>query len=987
MSDIAERVEDTASSGRTAAEYLAFPADEARALERDLRAALEGEIDFGRQARALFATDASNYRQVPIGVVTPRSRADVVEALRICRRHDAPVVARGGGTSLSGQGCNAAVLIDFSKHMNRILALDPEARRARVEPGCILDSLRDAAEEHHLTFGPDPATHTHNTLGGMIGNNSCGVHSLMSGRTSDFVEAMTIVTYDGEVMEVGPTSPEEIDRIVAGGGRRAEIYRGLLRLRERYGGLIEERYPQIPRRVSGYENLDTLLPGRSFNVAKSLVGSEGTCALVLEATLKLVPSPRCRALALLGFPDICRAADAVPDILSLEPLAIEGFDDLLYRFIDRGEVEDEGLRYFPDGAGWLIVEAGGGTREEAERNARRVVEHCDGSGASRVVSGPREQKLIWEARESALGATAFVPGEPDTWPGWEDSAVAPEKLGDYLRDLKRLFDRYGYRAAIYGHFGDGLIHCRINFELRTEEGLSKYRTFATEASEIIRRHGGSLSGEHGDGQARSALLEKMYGKKLVQCFRDFKALWDPGNRMNPGIIVEPVPVDANLRLGPAYRPPELDTAFSFTRDGGSFARATTRCVGVGKCRREKVGDEVMCPSYLVTREEKHSTRGRAHLLHEMVRGDVVTDGWDSREVEDALSLCLACKGCKSDCPVSVDIATYKAEFRHHHYKKRMRPRSAYTLGMIHKWARIGARVPGLANLLTRGPGISRLSKWIGGVHAKTQLPPFAPQTFRRWFERRDARPEGGERVLLWPDTFNNHFRPETAIAAVRVLEAGGFEVTIPSRPLCCGRALYDWGFLDKAKALWGQTFEALGEEIAAGIPVIGLEPACTAAFKDELPNLFPASGEAKRLSRQTVQFGDFVADRLERFPEAVRGGRALLQVHCNHHAVVGFDKEEDLLRRLGIDLDRPPQGCCGMAGAFGMERDTREVAEEIAERVLFPRVREAEPDVTILADGFSCREQIEQGTGRRTLNIAEMLAARMLRGTAAPAGG
>jgi Fe-S oxidoreductase len=465
----------------------------------------------------------------------------------------------------------------------------------------------------------------------------------------------------------------------------------------------------------------------------------------------------------------------------------------------------------------------------------------------------------------------------------------------------------------------------------------------------------------------------MYGPELLECFRAFKAIWDPDNRMNPGKAIEPFPIDSNLRLGPAYEPRKLETWFKFPDDHGSFAHATTRCVGVGKCRRRQVGDEVMCPSYLATGEEKHSTRGRAHLLHEMTRGEVITDGWRSDAVEDALSLCLACKGCKADCPVGVDVATWKAEFRAHHYKDRLRPRAAYSMGLIDRWARLADRAPWAANLLAG----NRLGKWIAGIDGRATLPRFARTSFRSWFAGRERMPIGGERVLLWPDTFNNHFRPATAIAATALLERGGFEVAIPSVPLCCGRPLYDWGMLDRAKAQLQRILAVLKDEIAAGTPIVGLEPACVSVFKDELPNLFPGRTDAARLSRQVVFVADFVADRIDRFPPPRRGGEALVQVHCHHHAVIGFDKEKALLDRLGIAVERPPQGCCGMAGAFGMAADSYDVGQAIGERMLLPRVRELSPATTILADGFSCREQIETHGGRVTQHIAELLAERM----------
>jgi FAD/FMN-containing dehydrogenase/Fe-S oxidoreductase len=967
-----ERVREYSPTGRVSAEYLFYPDEQVRSLGEELRRTLSCPVQFDAQGRALYTIDASNYRQVPIGIVLPRNISDVVEAMDICRRHDAPILARGGGTAIPGQSCNVAVVIDFSRFMNEIIDIDPQSRRARVQPGCILDHLRNAAEAHHLTFGPDPATHDHNTLGGMIGNNSCGVHSVMSGRTSDYVEKLTVLTYDGEIMQIGPTPEPELRKIIESGGRRGEIYRQMLDFRDRYGKLIEERYPDIPRRVSGFENLDRLLPGTDFNVAQALTGTECSCALVLEAELNLIHSPPHRALAIIAFDDVYAAADAVPDILPHKPCGLEGFDKFLFQAVKESNAPPAGLQYFPDGGGWLIVETGGETEDEANDRARQIGDSFD---RVRIVTDPVHQHQVWVDREASLGATGFVPHKPITWDGWEDSAVDPDRLGDYLRDFRALMHRHDYEAAIYGHFGGGCVHCRINFEFGTEEGLAKYRQFATEAAHLVVSYGGSLSGEHGDGQSRAELLEIMYGPELVRAFSEFKAIWDPKGRMNPGKAVDPYPLDSNIRLGPDYVPPDLETWFAYPRLG-TFAQETIHCVGVGKCRRRAVGNEVMCPSYLATNEEKWTTRGRAHLLHEMVRGEVITDGWESAEVEDALALCLACKGCKKDCPTGVDIATWKAEFRAHHYRDRKRPRSAWSMAHIHRWARWAEHAPWLANFGTQTPGIAALSKWIGGIDQRRTMPRFA-RSFRKQFR---AGSGSGEPVMLWADTFNNYFRPETSLAAARLLEAAGYQVQVPEKPLCCGRPLYDWGYLDEAKALWEDSFAALADTIAAGIPIIGLEPACTSAFKDELVGLFPRREQARKLSDQVIHITDFVWQNLDRFPEPQTGGDALVQAHCHHHAVVGFNSELDLLDQLGIDVDRPPQGCCGMAGAFGFAEETRDVSQQIGERVLLPAVREAAKDTIILADGFSCREQIEQGTGRSTVHIAELLEQRMCGG-------
>ncbi|WP_230533100.1 FAD-binding and (Fe-S)-binding domain-containing protein [Microvirga roseola] len=966
------RREERNSRGRVQSAWTETPDPDE--LERDLRAAIRGEVRFSHGDRALYATDASNYRQVPIGVVVPETVEDVVRTVEVCRDHGAPLVSRGGGTSLAGQACNTAVVVDFSKYLNRILDLDPDHRRARVEPGCILDHLRDTAERHHLTFGPDPATHSHNTLGGMIGNNSCGVHSVQAGRTADNVEAMDILTYDGLRLQVGPTDDAELRSILASGGRRAEIYRKLDTFRHKYADLIRERFPKIPRRVSGYADLDKLLPENGFDVAKALVGTEGTCVTVLEATLRLIPSPPERILVIIGFPDIFQAADVVPMILEHKPLACEGIDHFLVDAMMRKHLHESDMRLLPEGCDWLVVEFGGDTEEEAVKKGRRLVNVFEAQphAEAKLIRKDEAEDRIWAVRRAGLPGSAYVPDRPETWEGWEDSAVTPDRLGDYLRDLKALFDKYGYVSPMYGHFGDGLVHCRISFDLKEEDGIEIWRRFMDEAADLVIRYGGSLSGEHGDGQSRAALLERMYGPELIQAFREFKEIWDPQGRMNPGKIVDPYPITSNLRLGPSYRPKKQRTYFHFEEEGG-FRGAAERCVGVGKCRRHDSKDQVMCPSYLVTHEEKHSTRGRARMLFEMLHGGPIEKGWRSDEVEDALSLCLACKGCKSDCPVNVDMATYKAEFRAHYYKRRLRPRSAYSMGLIYWWARMGSKSPRLANFTTQMPLVRNLTKAVGGIAQSRTMPALAHQTFTEWFRRRDKPANNGLRVMLWPDTFNNFFRPETAIAATQVLEAAGYDVTIPSRPLCCGRPLYDQGMLPTAKRLWRKTMRTLHDEIEDGTPIVGLEPACVTAFKDELTGLFPDDERAQRLRAQTSFFSDFLGERVDDLNISKGDRRALVQLHCNHHAVLKAEGERRLMDRTGVDYNLMPSGCCGMAGAFGFASETYDVGLAAGERVLLPMVREADEDVLILANGFSCREQIEQGTRRKTMHIAELI--------------
>ncbi|HEX2164484.1 MAG TPA: FAD-linked oxidase C-terminal domain-containing protein [Thermoanaerobaculia bacterium] len=960
----------------------------ARTLERDLAAAVEGEVRFDAAHRAMYAVDASNYRQPPIGVVFPRAAEDVERAVAVCRHHGAPVLGRGGGTSLAGQCVNHAVVFDYSRHMHRVLEVDPARRLARVEPGCVLDALRQRVErDHGLTFSADPATHTHCTLGGMIGNNSCGAHSVMAGRTSDNVHALEVLTYDGLRFSAGAVAEDELARLAGVPGRLGEIHRRLRDLRDRHGDEIRRRYPDIPRRVSGY-NLDDLLPERGFHLGRALTGSEGTLVTVLEATLRLVPWPPHQALLVVGYEDAYAAADHVPDLLELSPLALEGMDERLIDDQRKKRMHPEELALLPDGGGWLLVELGGATRDEAVGRAEAAAERLRGRrhvAGARVFAEPAEQLRIWEVRESGLGATARVPGQGDTWEGWEDSAVPPERLGDYLRDLRRLLERFGYRGALYGHFGQGCVHTRNDFDLFSREGVEKYLAYVDQAADLVVSYGGSLSGEHGDGQSRGALLPKMFGDELCGAFREMKAIFDPGNRMNPGKIVDPYPIDSNLRFGESYRAWEPATAFRYVDDDGRFSRAALRCVGVGKCRRETGG--TMCPSYRATREEMHSTRGRAHLLHEMLVGEIVADGWRSREVKEALDLCLACKGCKADCPVDVDVATYKAEFLSHYYRRRLRPPAAYSMGLVHEWARIAARAPRLVNLLGRTPGLSHLAKALAGIDRRRELPRFATRTFRRWFEReRPAAPRLGRgaaetaradrpRVLFFPDTFSDFLHPDGAIATVRVLEAAGYEVAIPAKRLCCGRPLYDYGFLGRARHRLAEIVDELAPAIDAGVPMVVAEPSCAATFRDELPMMLPDDPRAARLAQQTRTLAEQLADT-DGYQPPRRSGRALYHGHCHHKAVMRTGADEELLRAAGLHLDAPVTGCCGLAGSFGFERGHYEVSIACGEQMLLPAVRGTAPDDLVIADGFSCRTQIEATTGRRPLHLAEVLAGR-----------
>jgi FAD/FMN-containing dehydrogenase/Fe-S oxidoreductase len=949
------------------------------ALEARIRATVRGEVRFDPASRALYATDASNYRQAPIGVVLPLDAEDVIATVAACREFGAAVLSRGGGTSIPGQCCNVAVVMDFSKHMRRIISVDYDSMRARVEPGVVLDTLRAEAEKRKLTFAPDPATHNRCTIGGMIGNNSCGVHALMGGKTVDNIESLEVLLYDGTRMTLGPMSEPALDAAIAAGGRAGQIYAGLKRIRDQYASLVRERFPDIPRRVSGF-NLDQLLPENSFHIARALVGTESTCATVLEATVRLMKSPQHRQLVVLGFPDVFAAADAVPEILKHKPIGLEGFDALLVDFLRRKQMALEDIALLPNGRGFLLVEFGGDcdddAREQADGLAKAAQDWTVSPQVKRVEG--KQAESIWRVRESALGAVTFVPGIPELWEGWEDSAVPPENLGVYLRRLQSLVEEFGYTMPIYGHFGQGCIHTRISYDMRTVEGVKAYREFIERAADIVLELGGSLSGEHGDGQCRGALLPKMFGSELMQAFREFKALWDPDNKMNPGKMMgtpdEPTiyqPED-KLRVGPGYHAARPHTHFAFPDDDGSFAHGAMRCVGVGACRKTESG--TMCPSYMATREEQHSTRGRAHLLWELMQGDVLPDAWRNEQVHEALDLCLSCKACKHECPVRVDMATYKAEFLAHHYEGRIHPLPHYLFGFMDRWARLASFAPSLANATLELPGVEAIAKRIADVAPQRSIPRFAHRTFLQQQPTPSSNHHDDKTVLLWPDTWNNYLQPQVLDAAARLLRSAGFRVVFPRRHICCGRPLYDFGFLDQARRYLDDVLRRLAPQIDAGMPFIVLEPSCASFFLEELRNFYPDSERAHRLGKQTYLLADFLAARAPHWqPPSLTGHRIVLHGHCHHKSIFNMKAERSLLESTGAQVTMLDSGCCGMAGPFGFERDKYEVSQTLGERVLLPAVRAADANTIIVTDGFSCREQIEQNTDRRAVHVAQVL--------------
>ncbi len=946
----------------------------------ELRSRLEGDLNFSDAGRALYTSDASNYRQVPLGVVYPRSTEDIRTVSQVCNKHQRPLLMRGAGTSQNGQCVNIAIILDCSRYLNRVLEINTDTQTALVEPGVVCDQLKAEAEKSGLTFGPDPATHSRCTLGGMIGNNSCGPHSMQAGKTVENVEALEVLTYDGAQFWVGPTSEPELEQIIAGNDRQAEIYRELKAIRDQYADLIRDKFPAIKRRVSGY-NLDQLLPENGFNVARALVGSEGTLVSILQAKTKLIENPKYVQTLVVGFDDIYLAGDIVPAMLPFKPIAMEGLDwAIVGGLIDRNLKQDE-IALLPEGKAWMIVELSANSNETlAQRHAEFTKTMQEHPGVRSCIDvTPANARKVWSIREQGASATALStdPNEPDPVVGWEDTAVDPLQMGDYLREFQALVDKYRYKTCLYGHFGDGCIHARITFDTRSKQGVSKWREFSVEISQLVIKYGGSLSGEHGDGQAKGEFLPLMFGPELMKAFERFKAAWDVNNKMNPGKLIHANRMDENLRYGPDYRIPVVTTSLHFPKDTGGMGRAAERCIGMGKCLSSSTP---MCPSFQATRDERFSTRGRAHLLHEMLRGEVIRDGWDNKDIEFSLEHCLSCKACKSDCPTQVDIASYKAEFMSQHYANKRRPLSHYLFGRIGQLLPTLSMFPRLVNASISNPLVKKLLVNTLGLRNDRDLPALSVQSFNSWakqncaYEQDDFYWFGDEAhpaVVLWVDSFNGYYRPNVLQSGLRALLKCNFKVAVARRRFCCGRPLYEHGFLDQARRQLNEILEGFYHQLPGDSQVIVLEPSCLSVFKDELLNLMATDPRASDLSGRVTTLIDFLGKKGIKPQRKMNKG--LLHMHCHHKSVLSGTLDQQWLGECFEQLQEPENGCCGMAGSFGVKDQTREISDILYQRKLKPAIEQNGNEACLVANGFSCKEQIERNSGRPVLHPAEIV--------------
>lgn len=918
--------------------------------------------------RAMYSTDASLYRIPPTAVVRPRSRDEVAEVLDVCRSLEVPVTSRGAGTSVAGNAIGRGVVLDFSRHMNRVLSVDGEAGLAVVEPGTVHAVLQKQAMAQGRRFGPDPSTHPRCTIGGMIGNNACGSRTLGYGRTNDNVAALEVMTAAGELFRTGYGSD---GRPFVDGAET--ILTDLREVMGRHLEVARTEFDRFGRQVSGYA-VHHLLPER-FDLTQALVGSEGTLGIVTEATVKLVTDPAHRVVVAIGFEDIVKAGEASPAVVRHQPTACEGLDSRLIDVL----VSRRGASAVPDlpkGSAWLFVELAGEDADEVMERARRLA--AEGLGLeSLVVPDPAVQARLWRIREDGAGLAGRAPSGKPAWPGWEDAAVPPDRLGEYLAQFDALVAEHGLTSAPFGHFGDGCMHVRLDFPFDRPDGLAVFRTFLQSAAELVASFGGTLSGEHGDGRARSDLLPTMYSPEAMALFGQVKAVFDPTDLLNPGVLVAPDAADEEVRVAGTF-PNRRPLAFSYEEDHGSLAGAVHRCTGVGKCRADNsASGGVMCPSYLATREEKDSTRGRARVLQELVRGDRLD--WRSPEVHDSLDLCLACKGCASDCPTGIDMATYKSEVLHQSYRKRLRPRSHYTLGWLPRWSRLASRFPRLANLGMRLPLVGRLALWGAGVDQRRNIPAFATTPFRRWWKKRSDAMTTGQPVMLFVDSFSNSFSPSVAEAMVKVLQHAGYQPQLPSAGTCCGLTWITTGQLDAAKRILGGTVAELANAARAGIPIVGVEPSCTAVLRSDAIELLgndPERGDDARLvAASTRTLAELLGETDGWEAPDLAGTTVVAQPHCHQHAVLGWAADEKLLGRTGAQVTTLG-GCCGLAGNFGVEIGHYEVSVAVAEQNLLPAL-DAAPDAIVLADGFSCRTQVTDLRDRPSLHLAELLASKL----------
>ncbi|WP_197680260.1 FAD-binding and (Fe-S)-binding domain-containing protein [Microlunatus soli] len=933
------------------------------------RRGLDDAVHADTLTRALYSSDASLYRIVPQLVARPRTADELVEIGLLAAEHGVPITSRGAGTSIAGNAVGAGIILNTSRHLNKIIDIDPEARTATVEPGIVHAALQREATKVGLRFGPDPSSHTRCTVGGMIGNNACGSRALGYGRTSDNLAELEVATLDGGRHTLRPdSSPAD-----------SPLFGSLERLVHDRLATIRTEFGTFGRQVSGYA-MENLLPERGFDILKFFAGTEGTLGMITRATVRLVADAPSKIMIALGYPSMPEAADAVPAILPYRPTAAEGLDSRIVDVVRRQQGEGS-VPALPRGAGWMLVELTGEDDQEVRSRAQRVLADS-GCLDGFLVDDPAQAARLWKIREDGAGLAAVSLSRP-AHAGWEDTAVPPEHLGSYLRRFDELMGEHGVEGLPYGHFGDGCVHIRIDFPLWEDDGAARYRRFVEEAADLVAGYGGSMSGEHGDGRHRSALLPKMYSPRAIELFGAVKQIFDPKNLLNPGVLVDPAPLDADLRIPQVRTRPLAMLEPHFTGE-------VHRCTGVGKCVASNPAGSgtggVMCPSFQATGEEKDSTRGRSRVLEEMINGTLIDGGWSSPQVHDALDLCLSCKGCRRDCPTGIDMAAYKAEVLDRTYDGRLRPRAHYALGWLPRWGRLITRIPGLARLanLSLGlPGVGRLLKIIAGIDPRRSLPSF--ETAARQIRSR-AAVAGPARslqglgsvtkhgpVIIWTDSLSSQFAGGPIASAITVLRSAGYQPYLLGRDACCGLTWITTGQLDGARRQLRHALDVLAPYAEAGIPIVGLEPSCLAVWRSDAPELLPDDHRVPTVAAQVSTLAELLTGTEGWQPPDLTDVELVVQPHCHHSSVIGWQTDAALLARTGAKITTVG-GCCGLAGNFGMEQGHYEVSLKVAEHDLLPAVRQAGPDAIVLADGFSCRTQLAELSDRSAISLADLLA-------------
>jgi FAD/FMN-containing dehydrogenase/Fe-S oxidoreductase len=950
-----------------------------RSLVEDLRRDIDGEIRADKMTRLLYSTDASIYQVEPIAVVLPKTTEDVIAVVTTADRHNIPILPRGGGTSLAGQTVNRAIVIDFSKYMRSVVELNAEEQWVRTQPGIILDELNTHIHDTGLMFAPNPSTSNRGNVGGALGNNSCGAQSIVWGKTVDNVEELSVVLANGETATFGELSAVALETKMREGGLEADIYRQLFSIGQANRDEVEKRYPKIQRRVSGY-NLDEFVDRRDFDMARFVVGSEGTLVTITEAKLKLVARPKFKGLAVIHFKELIESMEATVAVLELAPSAVEHIGSMILRQA-QANLEYSRMTDFIDGDpdSLLAVEFTGESESEVESKLDHCMEHMGrkrlGYSIKKLTSAGDQAKL-WNVRKAGLGLMMNVPGDAKPLPFVEDTAVSPEQLPKFVKRFDEIVKAHGTEAGYYGHASVGCLHIRPLINLKREDGVEKMASIAEAVSDLVLEFGGSMSGEHGDGRARSPWHEKMFGPQIYDAFRQVKQAFDPKGIMNPGNIVDAPAITENLKISPTYRPLHVETGFGFTEEG-SFAKAIEMCNGQGACRKLS---GTMCPSYMVTRDEEHSTRGRANALRSAMSGALPVDSMTGKRLYDVLDLCLECKGCKGECPSNVDMAKLKYEFLYRYHKANGYPLRNRMLGNVSQLGKLGSFFAPLSNWTMKSSAVKGLIEDTVGIDRRRSMPTYASQTFSQWFRARgDARfnEQARGQVVLFPDTFTEYNYPNLGRAAVKVLEHLGYDVIVP-KPVCCGRPMLSNGMLDKAKHNAAQNVSAVLPFIQGGAKLVGLEPSCILSFRDDYVDLL-GSEAAKTVSKNTMLIEEFVLHAQDNdgatLEYAGEPGRIVFHGHCHQKALVGTSAAMQVLSQIpGCDPTEIQSGCCGMAGSFGMEKEHYDVSMKIGEQSLFGPIRDQQGEFTVVSEGMSCRHQIDDGTGVEAKHLVEVLA-------------